>query len=135
METKELFPFIALENFAFVTNRTVEVSVSGDELVGIKVLGSLESSMIFFNPRFNDARAFIDKKLRRKNLEIFRISFREIGAFEFDARKVWGLDSIPHFGIIFVKSHKGRKLRRLVLLGAQAGEEITDQLNQLLRRV
>ncbi len=134
--------FIAMEYYAFILNRTFEVYLCADGLVGIKVAGVVGASLLYTQSKYRNPRSFInDRFLKRydgqeicgheilgKDSHNFKLLFSNIDSVDFIAKRKWGMGPVPHSGLLSIKFKNIPRPRELILLGDQDGYVISKEI-------
>jgi len=134
--------FIAMEYWMLILTRIFLVLATDGMLYGCKVRR-------FFKPptsekevrRWFDLRFYLTSRNITKcrgtgptfdaslaeDVADFTISRDQIESVEFDPTAKWGMGAVPHTGKLYVKMRDGNR-REFIILGAQNGHEIEEQL-------
>ncbi len=135
-------PFIAMEYYGLILNRTFEVHFCRNGLIGIKVAGVIAALPQYTQTEYQDPKAFISRRSQKKysGIEVcsdevlkvdrsnFKLSFGDMNSVEFTAKKKWGMGPVPHTGILNIKLKTANRRRELILLGNQDGSAIAREL-------
>jgi hypothetical protein len=142
--------FVAMEYYWLILNRTFLVLITDNELIGIKVHGSiaaessdalvnllpltidgdLQNPYSYISAKYIERIKDIDLKSRdflEANDSNFRISRSDIVETTYDKSKKWGMGYYPHDGKVYVKRRDDKK-REFIILGAQSGQDIKSRL-------
>jgi hypothetical protein len=135
--------FIAMEYYGLILNRTFEVYLLSDCLLGRKTGGIVGASPVHLTNKYQKAEAFVGKEKIRDEIDAtavlkaskanFRLLFSEIDRVEFLKKKKWGMGPVAHTGILNIYSKSGSKIKELIVLGDQEGELILNKIKMGLK--
>jgi hypothetical protein len=127
--------FVAMEYYALILNRSFLVFITDEGLRVWKFCGSVSS----FEPLFYEpAEALLDdpemtpgspefeKLMHRRHT--FHVPYPEIRSVTFEDRQKWGMDGIPHVGMLRLEFRTHRRTREFILLGNAHGQLIRDTI-------
>jgi hypothetical protein len=127
--------FVAMEYYALILNRSFLVFITDEGLRVWKFRGSVSSleplfyepvEALFDDPEMMPGSAEFEKVMHRRHS--FRVPYSEIRSVTFEDRQKWGMDGIPHVGMLRLEFRTHRRTREFILLGNAHGQLIRDTI-------